>query len=274
MGFFDGKVALVTGASSGIGRETALELAKQGATVGLLARRRGELEALASLMNGRGVVLPADVTRETEVHAAAAELARTGGKIDILVAAAGISLRASFMETRSEAARSIMEVNFLGVLHATQAVLPHIIATKGSVVAVSSLAGRKGTPQYSVYGASKFAVQGLYDSLRVEMRPKKVHVGVLAPGFVDTPLREKVLDGEGKVYPTPPELPFRLWPVQLCVQRLLKMIRWRQREALIPGFVHYLLTADHLVFRGLLSDRVLARRFGLNKPEPPPDGSP
>lgn len=262
MGDFDGKVALVTGASSGIGRATALELAKRGATVGLLARRKDELIQLASEMNGKGLVYPADVTDETAVHEAAKGLAAAAGGIDFLVAAAGVSLRAPFALTTSEAISKVMGINFMGVVHATQAVLPFVVARKGSLVALSSLAGRKGTPTYSVYGASKFAVQGLYDALRIELRSAKVHVGILAPGFVDTPLRGSVLNGQGQVYSTPPELPFRLWPVKVVVDRLMKLIKYRQKEALIPAFTHYLVESDNLVLRGMISDRVLAKRFG------------
>ncbi len=264
MADFAGKVALVTGASSGIGKATAIELAKQGAMVGLLARRQDELEILARQLNGKGLVLPADVTDEAAVHGAARKLADWAGGIDILVAAAGLSLRAPFAETKAAAAQQIMTVNFMGVVHATQAALPYVVKRKGSLVAVSSLAGRKGTPGYSIYGASKFAVQGLYDALRIELLAQKVHVGILAPGFVDTPLRENVLNGQGKVHDSPPELPFRVWPVQTCVDRLIRLIKGRQREALIPPFVHYLLSADHLVLRGMVSDHVLARRFRAN----------
>lgn len=274
MADFAGKVALITGASSGIGKATAIELAKRGATVGLLARRQNELEQVAGEMNGKGVVLPADVTDEQAVHDAARKLAEVAGGIDILVAAAGLSLRAPFAQTKAAAAEQIMSVNFMGVVHATQAALPFVVKRKGSLVAVSSLAGRKGTPEYSIYGASKFAVQGLYDALRIELLAEKVHVGILAPGFVDTPLRVNVLNGQGQVHDSPPELPFRVWPVQTCVNRLIRLIKGRQREALIPPFVHYLLSADHLVLRGMVSDRVLASRFRSNGASVPPKPAP
>lgn len=262
MSSFTGKVVLVTGASSGIGKATAIEFARQGATVGLMARRGDELEKVAAEMGGKGIVLPADVTDEAAVNARVEELVSKAGGIDILIAAAGISLRAPFETTTTETIRRVLDVNFMGCVLPTRAVLPHIKARKGSLIAISSLSGRKGTPEYAVYGATKFALQGLYDGLRIEHMRDGVHFGVFCPGFVDTPLRESVLKGDGKVYETPPKLPFRLWSVDLCVSKILRMVRRRLKSSLLPGFVHYLLTADDFVFRGWISDMVLRYKFG------------
>lgn len=262
MSSYSGKVVLVTGASSGIGKAVALEFARQGAMVGLMARRVEELEKVAAEMGGKGIVLPADVTDEAAVNARVSELVAQAGGIDILIAAAGISLRASFESTTTETIRKVMDVNFMGCVLPTKAVLPHIKARKGSMIAISSLSGRKGTPEYAIYGATKFAIQGLYDGLRIEHMRDGVHFGVFCPGFVDTPLRESVLKGDGKVYENPPKLPFRLWSVDLCVAKILRMVRKRLKSSLLPGFVHYLLTADDFVFRGWISDMVLRYKFG------------
>lgn len=262
MSSYSGKVVLVTGASSGIGKAVALEFARQGAMVGLMARRVEELEKVAAEMGGKGIVLPADVTDEAAVNARVSELVAQAGGIDILIAAAGISLRASFESTTTETIRKLMNVNFMGCVLPTKATLPHIKARKGSLIAISSLSGRKGTPEYAIYGATKFAIQGLYDGLRIEHMRDGVHFGVFSPGFVDTPLRESVLKGDGKVYEKPPKLPFRLWSVDLCVGKILRMVRKRLKSSLLPGFVHYLLTADDFVFRGWISDMVLRYKFG------------
>ncbi len=262
MGVFSGKVVLITGASSGIGKATALALAQQGATVGLMARRREQLEMVASQMGGKGIVLVADVTDESAVQHKIKELVGITGGLDILVAAAGISLRAPFAETTTATIRRVMEVNYMGTIHVTKAALPHIKERKGSLVAVSSLTGRQATPEYSVYGSTKFAIQGLFDSLRMEMLRDGVHVGVFSPGFVDTPLRYSVLMGNGLVHETPPVPPLRLWPVETCVKKILRMIRKRKKVATLPGFVRYLFALNDLILPGWVGDFFLRYKFG------------
>ncbi len=262
MGNLSGKVALITGASSGIGKATALAMAEQGATVGLLARRQDALESVASQMGGKGLVLVADVTDENAIQENVAQLVSKTGGLDILVAAAGISLKAPFVETTTDTIRRIMEVNYMGTVHVTKAALPHIRERKGSLVAVSSLTGRQATPEYSVYGSSKFALQGLYDALRIEMLREGVHVGVFSPGFVDTPLRYSVLQGNGLVHEKPPVPPLRLWPVETCVKKILELIRKRKKEAMVPGFVRYLFALNDLVLPDWVSDYYLRYKFG------------
>src|SRR6185369_15193561 len=137
-----------------------------------------------------------------------------------------------------------MRVNFFGTLYATYHALPHVKKARGSLVAVSSLVGKRGTPTYSVYGASKFAVQGLYESLRLELAADGVHVGVFSPGHVDTPLRQNVLGPDGKPWDRPPNPPFRVWPVARCVDRLLRLIVKRKAQILLPGIVRPMLALD------------------------------
>ena len=103
-------------------------------------------------------------------------------------------------------------------------------------------------------------MQGLYDSLRLELAPAGVHVGVISPGFVDTPLRERVLGPDGKTWDQPPKPPFRIWPVDKCVDRIVGVILRRRREALLPGFVRPLLALDEAV-GGWLGDWFLGRHF-------------
>ncbi len=107
-------------------------------------------------------------------------------------------MRGMFADTELTALEHIMRVNFFGTLYPTHFAVPHVKRSRGSLVAISSLTGKRGTPSYAIYGASKFAVRGLYDSLRLELADDGVHVGVVSPGFVDTPLREKVLDASGE----------------------------------------------------------------------------
>jgi NAD(P)-dependent dehydrogenase (short-subunit alcohol dehydrogenase family) len=258
-----GKVALITGGSSGIGRATALRLAGYGARVALAARNREALQQVSQAIEQAGaeaLPVPTDVTEADQVkHAIAATIQRFGG-IDILLCSAGLSMRAYFEGSNLEAMERVVRVNFFGTLYATHFALPHIKPRRGSLVAISSLTGKRGIPSYSVYGASKFAIQGRYESLRVELRRDGVHVGIVSPGFVDTPLRDNVIGADGKPWPEPPPPPFRIWPVQKCVDRIVKLIVERRAEALLPSFPGLLMGLEHYIGYGL-GDAILARRF-------------
>jgi short-subunit dehydrogenase len=153
-----------------------------------------------------------------------------------------------------------MHVNFFGTMYTTWHALPHVRKTQGSLVAISSLVGKRGTPTYSIYSASKFAVQGLYESLRLELAPEGVHVGIVSPGHVGTPLRDHIQGPDGEPWPTPPPSPFRVWPVETCVDRIVRLIVQRRAEELLPGIVRPLLAIDNIVGTWL-GDRWLRRRF-------------
>ena len=118
-----------------------------------------------------------------------------------------------------------------------------------------------------MYGASKFAVQGLYESLRVELAPDGVHVGIFSPAFVDTPLRERVLGPDGQPYAAPPASNFRLWPLGKCVDALVDLIVRRKRQATLPWFIGPLLAFDDLT-NGWAGDRYLTRKFYRNQRGP------
>jgi NAD(P)-dependent dehydrogenase (short-subunit alcohol dehydrogenase family) len=257
------KVVLITGGSSGIGRATALRLAGCGNHVAIAARQIDRLDEVAAAARAAGseiLTLPTDVTDSDQCRHAAETTVDHFGRLDILVCSAGISMRCHFDGARLDAMERVMRVNFFGTLYATHAALPHIKKTRGSLVAISSLTGKFGIPSYSIYGASKFAVQGLYEALRLELRRDGVHVGVVSPGFVDTPLRQQVLGPDGEVWASPPAPPFRVWPVEKCVDHVLRLIARRKAEMLLPWYIGPLLTLDRLV-GGWLSDLVLSRRF-------------
>jgi NAD(P)-dependent dehydrogenase (short-subunit alcohol dehydrogenase family) len=257
------KTVLVTGASSGIGKATALRLAKHGAQVALTSRNRDALEQVRQEIEQAGgvaLVAPADVTDAEQVRQAVEAAVGHFGKLDILVASAGLSMRAYFEGSQLEAMERVMRVNFFGALYATHFALPHVKKTKGSLVAVSSLTGKRGIPSYSIYGASKFAIQGLYEALALELARDGVHVGVVSPAFVDTPLRSNVLGPDGKPWAVPPPPPFRVWPVEKCVDRILRLIVKRKRQALMPWFTGPLLVIDEMLGR-VIGDRLLTRRF-------------
>ena len=257
------KVVFITGASSGIGRATALRLAGHGAHVALSGRNLetlDETQRTITQQGGAAIIAPADVTDAAQVRQAIDAAIAHFGRLDVLLCSAGLSMRAYFEKSKLEALERVMRVNFFGTLYATHHALPHIKATRGSLVALSSLTGKRGIPSYAVYGASKFAVQGMYEALRVELRNDGVHVGVVSPAFVDTPLRTNVLGPDGEPWPEPPPPPFRIWPVEKCVDRIVDLLVNRRRQALLPWFAGPLLMIDQL-FGQRLGDRILSRRF-------------
>src|SRR5262249_4665716 len=154
----------------------------------------------------------------------------------------------------------VMQVNFFGVLYMTHYALPYVKETKGSLVALSSLTGIRGIPSYAIYGASKFAVQGFYESLRLELKRAKVHVGIVAPGFVDTALRNHVLNKDGRPWEQQPPPPFRIWPVETVVDRIVRLIVRRRAQINLPWHVGPLLFLDRIV-GNFFSNRVLRRKF-------------
>jgi NAD(P)-dependent dehydrogenase (short-subunit alcohol dehydrogenase family) len=268
------KVVLITGASSGIGRAAALRLAGHGARLALAARNAdalAEVARQAEALGSEAIALPTDVTDAEQCRRAVASAVERFGALDVLLCSAGVSMRGPFADSDLDAVERVVRVNFFGTLYATYHALPHVKRTRGSLVAVSSLVGKRGTPSYAVYGASKFAVQGLYESLRLELAPAGVHVGVVSPGHVATPLREQVLRPDGTLWQTPPPPPFRVWPVERCVERIVGLIVKRKPEALLPGFVGPLLALDK-VLGPWLGDWFIGRQFARYDAPPQRDG--
>jgi NAD(P)-dependent dehydrogenase (short-subunit alcohol dehydrogenase family) len=257
------KVVLITGGSSGIGLATAIRLASREARVALAARTEAALSAAAAEMKRHGgqvLTVAADVTDPEQCRRAVEAAVESFGQLDVLVCSAGVSMRAPFGASDLAAMERVIRTNFLGTLYATYHAIPHVTRSRGSLVAVSSLTGKRGVPSYAAYGAAKAGVQGLYESLRLELAPHCVHVGVVSPGFVDTPLRDRVLGPDGREWDRPPRPPFRVWPVEKCVDRIVRLIERRQREALLPGIVRPLLALDEAV-GGWLGDWYIGRRF-------------
>jgi NAD(P)-dependent dehydrogenase (short-subunit alcohol dehydrogenase family) len=254
------KVVLITGGSSGIGRATAERLARLGARLVLAARNPEALEKAQREIGGQVITVPTDVTDSQQCAQAVRRAVEHFGRLDILVCSAGLSLRAYFEDTELEALERVMRVNFFGTLYCTHFALPHVKQSRGSLVAISSMTGKRGVPSYALYGASKFAIQGLYEALRVEVRRHGVHVGVVSPAFVDTPLRVNVLGPDGQPWPDPPPPPFRIWPVEKLADRIVRLIVRRRRQVLLPWFAGPLFDLDHLL-GGYIGDIILGWKF-------------
>lgn len=189
-----GKVALITGASSGIGAATAKALAQERVRVALLARREERLKAVADEIRrdgGHALVCPADVTDSAAVHDAVQRVLGEWGRIDLLVNNAGRGMAAPFQTTTTDELRALLEINLISVLTATRAVLPGMLkARSGHVINISSIVGRRGIPYRSAYSATKFALVGLTESLRVELKGTGVHVSLVYPIYTATEFQE------------------------------------------------------------------------------------
>ncbi len=196
-----GKVALITGAGKGIGRSTAIELAKEGVNIGLIARTESDLKAVASELEAFDVQVAyatADVSSMEEVNAAVEHLHTKLGATDILINNAGIGKFGSFLELDPDEWKQIIDVNLMGVYYVTRAVLPQLIEKNGGdIINISSTAGQKGAPVTSAYSASKFGVLGLTESLALEVRKHNIRVTALTPSTVATELayKENLTDG-------------------------------------------------------------------------------
>jgi len=184
---------MLTGASSGIGAEMAVQAARGGATLGLIARRQSELERVASDVvaeGGTARIFPLDVTDAAAQRQAADQLREEFGRIDILIANAGIG--GNNRETReivADAVADVITINLLGVVYSVSAVLPEMLeAENGHLVAISSLAGFRGLPKSAAYSGSKAGVTAFFESLRLDFGHRGVDVSIIQPGFIKTPL--------------------------------------------------------------------------------------
>ncbi len=235
-GEFPGLRVVVTGASSGIGRESALAFAAAGARVALVARRRPLLEKVAAEIRNRGgeaLVVAADVGREREVAAAFRHIRAAFDGVDVVVNNAGLLLPARCDELRATDLARMLRVNLFGALFVMQHAVRIMQAQPegGSIVNVASLAGRRGVSPIGGYCATKFALVGLTEALRTELYGSPIHVGLVMPGVTDTPMVQafsahEALDG--------------LWPAALTmptawvVWAILAAVRFRLVEISVP----------------------------------------
>lgn len=231
---FKDRAVLITGASEGIGRALALELARQGAWLGLVARNQGRLEELARECEGMGaraLVLTADVTDPIACHRAVEACAAHFGRLDALVNNAGDSMWATFesLEDPSAVAGHLLKLNFLSAMECTRAALPHLRRTKGLLVAVASVAGFSGIPTRTLYAASKHAMVGFFESLRVELLGSGVDVSIIAPDFVVTGLHKRALGADGLPLGGGTLDPRHVMGVEECAQLMVKAMAKRQR---------------------------------------------
>jgi NADP-dependent 3-hydroxy acid dehydrogenase YdfG len=234
---FADNVVILTGASSGIGRETALQLADQGARLALAARGLPRLDDVALACRRRGADAIAVSTDVTDPEACD-RLVRTAvdryGRVDTLVCNAGISQAFPFDALEDLAlAERIMRVNYLGVVSCAHHALPHLLTSRGRFVAVASLAGKTGVPWRTLYAASKHALAGFCDSLRIELADRGVSVTVIYPDFVQTEVHDRVLGPDGEPHAVHPLRRGSFMSAAACARHVIRAAARRRREAVL-----------------------------------------
>ncbi len=249
----ENKVVIITGASSGIGKALAFEFASKGAKLVLGARRVELLEELKAQLPNTEVVLHAtDVSQEQDCKALIEAAVSNFGRIDVLVNNAGISMRAIFEDVELDVLRRLMDVNFWGTVYCSKYALPHLLKTKGSLVGIISIAGHVGLPGRTGYSASKFAVRGFLDTLRIENLKKGLHVLVAAPGFTASEVRKAALTASGSNQGETPRNESKMMSAEECAAHIVKAVEKRKRQ-LVLTFVEGKVT----VFLGKMFPKLL-----------------
>jgi short-subunit dehydrogenase len=222
------QAVFITGASSGIGRAFAIELARRGAKLGLVARRADVLHEIIAELNPaqqvNAVALPADVQDAQSMRAAAEALIEKFGRIDTLIANAGIGVTNPGIQFDAAKLAFVINVNVIGVANSVAAVLPEMVARgSGQLVAISSLAAYRGLPKSAAYCASKAGVSAMFESLRLDLAPRGISVTIIHPGFIKTPL---TAGREAK-------LPW-LMESDVAVNKMLRAIEKRKKSYAFP----------------------------------------
>ena len=228
------KVTVITGASSGIGLACARVFYNEGAKLVLAARSEKIIQELADEFNSKGeiraIAVKTDVASETDCKYLIKRSIEAFGKIDVLINNAGVSMRANFFDVNLDVLRKLMDINFWGTVYCTKYAYPHIIANKGSIVGISSVAGIHGMPCRTGYSASKFAMQGFLEAIRIELRKKNVHVMTVCPGFISTNVRKVALVADGSAQGESPRDESKMMSPEKLAKSILKGIMKKKRQ--------------------------------------------
>jgi short-subunit dehydrogenase len=272
----NGKVIVITGASSGIGKAGALALADRGARLVLAARRKPELEDTATACRAKGaevLTVPTDVAEEAQVQALSERAIGSFGRIDVWFNNAGMDAFGRFEDIPAETFERVLQINLMGTVHGARAALPHFIERgSGILINNASLVGNCPSPFHSPYVASKFAIRGLSFALRQEMMHlPDVHVCVLSPASIDTPLWQRGANYSGRaIKPLDP-----VHPVEQVANVLVNLIRYPQREV-FAGASGWMASEQYAAQPAMMEAMIAAftqRSLFQDQPAAPTDGS-
>lgn len=272
-------VVVITGASTGIGRATALEFAKQRATLLLAARNETALQEVAEEcqhLGGTAVVMRTDVSHESAVQDLARRAISSFGRIDVWVNNAAVSLFARFEEAPPDVFRQVIETNLFGYIYGARAVLPYFREQgSGNLINVSSVVGVTGQPYTSAYTISKYAIRGLSDSLRMELyldNAKDIHVCTVLPGSIDTPIFQHAANYTGRQ--TKAMNP--VYPARQVAEAIVELVDKPQREIVVGQAVYLQLLEKTLapdIYEPMMAKQVDQDHFQDHKPAPHSEGN-
>jgi short-subunit dehydrogenase len=235
----DGKTVWITGASSGIGEQLVYACARRGAKLIISSNQEQQLKTVQSNCEKMGsscFVIPFDLSVAEQVNSAGLAVINKFKTIDILINNGGISQRASVLETSVETIRKIMEINFMSAVILSKLLLPQMIENGGGVIAAtSSITGKFGFPLRSAYAASKHAVLGFFETLRLENKANNIQVTVAIPGRVQTDISVNAVTGKGAVYGKMDDGQSGGISAEACAEQYIKAIEKNKKEVLIGG---------------------------------------
>lgn len=233
---FTDKVVIITGASSGIGKACALEFAGQGAKIVLAARNENDLLKVKNSiinMGGEASFMKTDVRKIDDCKDLIDKTIVEYGKIDVLINNAGISMRASFEDLDLQIIKEMMDTNFYGAVYCTKFALPHLLKQKGTVICVSSISGLTPLPGRTGYCASKHAMDGFFNTLRVENIEKGLNVLVVHPGFTCSNIRNSALDKNNQAQKETPRDEGKMMSSREVAQIIVKATLKRERDLIL-----------------------------------------
>lgn len=230
---FENKVVVVTGASSGIGEALAHRFAALGAHVVAGARSIDKLQKVVESLPTLSLAVACDVSREEDCKKLIQRAVEAFGHIDVLVNNAGISMRALFDDVDLSVLHRLMDTNFWGAVYCTKYALPYIQKSRGSIVGISSVAGFHGLPGRTGYSASKYAMHGLLETIRVENLKKHVHVLIVAPGFTASNVRFSALTADGSQQGASPREEGKMMTADEAARRIVRAVAKRKRTLLM-----------------------------------------
>jgi len=264
---FKNKVVIITGASSGIGKACAIEMASRGANLVLAARQYVTLCELTAQLEKeyqiKAVAVQADVSKEEDCQFLIKQAILTFSRIDVLINNAGLSMRALFADLDLSVLKNLMDVNFWGTVYCSKFALPEIMKTKGTIVGVSSIAGYRGLPGRTGYSASKFAMNGFMEALRTELLKTGVNVLVACPGFTSSNIRFAALAEDGKAHGETSMEEGKMMSPEAVAKIIVDGIVTRKRTLVMTGqgkltvWLNKLLPglADNLVFKHFTKEK-------------------